>query len=184
MVNEYSARTIARESTGWAIAFGGLLIILGLFAIMAPLIAGVAVTAMFAWLLIIGGIAHLVLAWHVRGAGAHIWEALIGLAYIAMGVYLLVQPLVGLVALTAVLGAYLLIKGIFQLVLWFRVRGIPGAGWMLFDAAVSLILAGMIWMHLPNSATWVIGTLVGFAILFTGVSRIALATHARRLAAV
>jgi uncharacterized membrane protein HdeD (DUF308 family) len=184
IVNEHPVRTIARESSGWAIAFGGLLIILGLFAIMAPLIAGVAVTALFAWLLIIGGGAHLVLAWHVRGAGAHIWEALIGLAYIVMGVYLFFQPLVGLVALTAVLGAYLLMKGIFQLILWFRVRGMAGAGWMLFDAVVSLILAGMIWTHLPNSSTWVVGTLVGFAILFSGISRIALATSVRRLAAI
>jgi uncharacterized membrane protein HdeD (DUF308 family) len=184
MVTEYSAPAIGRKSVSWTIAFGVLLIILGLFAVMAPLIAGVAVTVMFAWLLIIGGIAHFVLAWHVRGAGAHIWEALIGLAYIVMGIYLFYRPLLGLVALTAFLGAYLLIKGIFQLILWFRVRGISGAGWMLFDAVVSLILSGMIWMHLPYSATWVIGTLLGFAILFSGISRVALAMHARRLAAI
>jgi uncharacterized membrane protein HdeD (DUF308 family) len=55
---------------------------------------------------------------------------------------------------------------------------------MLFDAVVSLILSGMIWMHLPYSATWVIGTLLGFAILFSGISRVALAMHARRLAAI
>jgi uncharacterized membrane protein HdeD (DUF308 family) len=183
MVNGYSLRTIGRESAGWTIAFGVLLILLGLCALMIPLLAGVAVTAIFAWLLIFGGIAHLVLAWHGRGIGSHIWEALIGLAYIAMGGYLLYRPLVGLVALTAFLGAYLLIKGIFELILWVRIRGVAGSGWMLFDAVVSLLLSGMIWLHLPYSATWVIGTLLGFAILFTGISRVVLGMHARRVLA-
>ncbi|HEY4009228.1 MAG TPA: DUF308 domain-containing protein [Acidobacteriaceae bacterium] len=181
MVNAVPARVIGRDSVGWTLGFGVLLIVLGLIALMAPLVAGIAVTAMFAWLLILGGIVHLFLAWHARGAGAHLWEALIGIAYIVMGGYLFYRPLIGLVALTAFLGAYLLIKGIFELIMWFRLRGVPGSGWMLFDAVVSLLLAGMIWLHLPYSATWVIGTLLGFAILFSGISRVALALQARRL---
>jgi uncharacterized membrane protein HdeD (DUF308 family) len=38
-------------------------------------------------------------------------------------------------------------------------------------------------MHLPNSAVWVIGTLVGFGILFSGISRLVLGLYARRLVA-
>ena len=181
LLNEYPGRLIGRESVGWTIAFGVLLIVLGLLALMAPLLAGIAVTGMFAWLLIVGGVAHIVLAWHVRGAGAHIWEGLVGLAYIAMGVFLFFRPFVGLFALTAFLGAYLLVTGIFDIIMWFRLRGVPGGGWLLFDAIVSLILAAMIWFHLPYSTTWVVGTLVGFGILFSGISRIALAMQARRL---
>ena len=183
MANELPTRSIARESAGWTIAFGVLLIILGLFALMVPFIAGVAIAVMLGWLLIIGGIAHFVVAWHIRGAGAAVWEVLIGLAYIVMGVYLLVYPVTGLVALTAVLGSYLLIKGIFEIVLWFRMRHVRGSGWVLFDAIVSLLLAALIWAHLPNSATWVIGTLVGFGILFSGISRVVLGIHARRFIA-
>jgi uncharacterized membrane protein HdeD (DUF308 family) len=182
-VNEFPLRSIARESAGWTIAFGVLLIILGLIALMSPFIAGVAVAIMLGWLLILGGVAHLVLSWHLRGTGGLIWELLIGLAYIVAGVCLLAQPVVGLVALTAFLGAYLLIKGIFEVIMWFRVRHIRGSGWLLFDAIVSLLLSVLIWMHLPNSATWVIGTLVGFGILFSGISRLVLGVHARRLVA-
>jgi uncharacterized membrane protein HdeD (DUF308 family) len=68
--------------------------------------------------------------------------------------------------------------------MWFRVRHIRGSGWVLFDAVISLLLAILIWAHLPNSATWVIGTLVGFAILFSGISRLVLGLHARRFLAV
>jgi len=182
-VNGHSLRSIARESAGWTAAFGVLLIILGLIALMAPFITGVAVAVMLGWLLILGGIAHLVLSWHLRGTGGLIWELLIGLCYIVMGIFLLAHPVAGLVALTAFLGCYLLIKGIFELIMWFRVRHVHGSGWVLFDAVVSLLLAGLIWMHLPYAATWVIGTLVGFGILFSGISRLVLGMHARRLVA-
>lgn len=183
IANEYPVRAIARESAGWTIAFGVFLIIVGLFALMAPLIAGVAITVILGWLLILGGIAHLVVSWHLRHAGGFIWELLVGLAYIVMGIFLLAHPLAGLVALTAFVGCYLLIKGIFELIMWFRLRRIHGGGWVLFDAIVSLVLAGMIWLHLPYSAVWVIGTLVGFGILFSGISRLVLGIHAKRLGA-
>jgi uncharacterized membrane protein HdeD (DUF308 family) len=183
ITNEYPVHAVARESAGWTIAFGVLLIILGLVALMAPLIAGVAVTVMLGWLLILGGIAHLVVSWHLRHAGGFIWELLIGLAYIVLGVFMLAHPLAGLVALTAFIGSYLLVKGIFEIIMWFRLRRVRGGGWLLFDAIVSLLLAVLIWMHLPNSAVWVIGTLVGFGILFSGISRLVLGIHAKRLIA-
>ena len=173
-------RGIARGSVQWTIAFSVLLIVLGLVALAAPLIAGVLVESVIAWLLLFGGIGHLVLAWHVRGAGAHLWEALIGLAYIAAGIFLFLHPLAGLVSLTLFLGAYLLIKGIFELIAGFSVRRIAGGNWLLLDAAVSIILAGFIWLHLPYAASWVVGTLLGVSILFSGISRLVLALAARR----
>jgi uncharacterized membrane protein HdeD (DUF308 family) len=173
-------RSIARESVGWSIGISVLLILAGLIALAAPLIAGVLVETIIAWLLIFGGIAHLVLAFHVRGAGAHLWEALVGVVYIAAGIFLLLHPLAGLVSLTLFLGAYLLIKGIFELIAGFTLRGVPGGGWLFLDAVISIILAAFIWLHLPYAAGWVVGTLLGVAILFSGISRLALALAARR----
>lgn len=173
-------RGIARQSVGWSIGFSVLLIVLGLVALAAPFIAGVVIESIVAWLLIFGGIGHFVLAWHVRGAGSHIWEFLIGLAYIAAGVFLFLHPVAGLVSLTLFLGAYLLIKGIFELIAGFVARGVAGGGWIFVDAVISIILAVFIWLHLPTSAEWVVGTLLGVAILFSGISRLALALAARR----
>ena len=130
-------RRIHPESVRWSIFAGCALILLGILAIAAPLLAGVALETIIAWLLIFGGISHLFLAWHVRGAGAHTWEILIGLAYLLAGGYLFFHPLSGLVGLTAILGAYLLL---------------------------------------------IIGTLIGITILFSGISRLALAMAARRTA--
>ena len=178
MVSE--VKGIARESLGWSIALSVLLIVTGLIAICAPLLAGVAVTAVVAWLIVFGGFLHLWMAFHVRGTGAHIWQVLVGLAYLATGGYILLHPVAGLIGLTVVLAVYLLLVGLFELALAMKIRPLPGSGLMFLDAILSLILAGIIWWHLPGTSTWAVGTLVGIAILFSGVSRLMLSTAAKK----
>lgn len=175
-----TVRHIGQQSVGWAMAFSVVLILLGLAMLALPLFAGVAVTAIVAILLILGGIAHLVFAFHVRGAGAHLWEALIGILYLVAGGFLFLHPLAGLVSLTFFLGAYLLLKGILELVTGFTLRGLRGGVWLFVDAVISILLAVLIWIHLPIAATWAIGTLLGVALLFSGISRLALSLAARR----
>jgi uncharacterized membrane protein HdeD (DUF308 family) len=167
------------SSMRWSVAISVLLIVLGVFALFAPFFAGVVLVSVIAWVLMIVGCVHLWAAWHTRGKGAELWEALIGLAYIAAGIFLLMRPLVGLVSLTLVLAVYLLFKGIFELARALRLRPKPGTGWMFLDAMVSLLLAVVIGWHFLSSATWVIGTLLGIAILFSGIARLAvtLLTH-------
>lgn len=170
----------AERSHGVSIAISVLMIVLGLLALAMPLLAGVAVASLFAWGLILVGLLHLVFAWQVRGVGAHLWEFLVGLIYVLAGVYTFVQPLAGLVGLTVILGAYLLIKGCTELVGGLVARRMPGSVWLLVDGIVSLILAGIIWAHVLAAATWVIGTLLGFSILFTGLSRLLLLLTVKR----
>lgn len=172
--------TSVNRSHGVSIAISVLIIILGLLALAMPLLAGVAVIAIVAWGLILVGVLHLVFGWMVRGVGAHLWEFLVGLIYVVAGVYTLMHPLAGLVGLTAIIGAYLLIKGCAELVGGLVGRRMPGSGWLLVDGVVSLILAGIIWAHVLAAATWVIGTLLGFSILFTGISRLLLLLTVKR----
>lgn len=175
-----TVRGIQKESVGWSIGLSVVLIVLGLLALAAPLAAGVAINVIVAWLLMVAGLGHLVFGWHIRHAGGLTGEVLVGIAYLAMGLYLLFHPLVGLIALTVVLGIYLLVKGLIELAGWSRLRSVTGSAWLLIDGAVSVILSGLIWWHLVGTATWVVGTLVGFAILFSGISRLMLAMSARR----
>ncbi|MDE1160878.1 MAG: DUF308 domain-containing protein [Acidobacteriaceae bacterium] len=178
---EAGLRGIARESVGWSIGLSVVMIVVGLVALAAPLAAGVAVTGVVAWGLLLLGVLHLWFAWHTRAAGALIWELLIGGAYLFAGIFILTHPLAGLVTLTLLLGSYLLIKGVVEIIGGFSTRGVPGGGWLLIDGVVSLILSAMIWFHLPSTAVWVIGTLIGFSILFSGLSRLFLSLAARRV---
>ena len=82
---------------------------------------------------------------------------------------------------TVILAVFLLVEGILELALYFRVRQVRHAGWVLFDGIVTLILGILIWTHWPSSAVWVIGTLVGISLIFSGISRFMLSLAVRNI---
>jgi len=158
------------------------MIVVGLVAIIVPPLAGIAATIFIAWLLLICGGMHLVYGWHSRGAGGVLWEILIGILYIAAGIYILVNPVAGLASLTLGLAFYLFAEAILEFILGTQMRGIKGAGWLWVDGGVNLILAIMIWRTWPASSVWLIGTLVGIGILFTAFTRLMISMAAHRVA--
>jgi uncharacterized membrane protein HdeD (DUF308 family) len=95
----------------------------------------------------------------------------------------LLHPVAGLASLTLLLAIYLFVEAVLELVLGFRLRPRPGSGWLLFDGIVTLVLAILIWRSWPSSSEWVIGTLVGISMLFSGTARLSLSLGARRVLA-
>jgi uncharacterized membrane protein HdeD (DUF308 family) len=172
------------KSIGWSIALSVLLILAGLFAILIPPLSGLAVTLIFAWMMILSGITHFVFAFKTHTTGGVLWELLVGAIYLFTGVYLLLHPLDALIALTLILAVYLFFEGIVETILSFQLRPRHGANWLLIDGIVTLILAFMIWRSWPASTVWVIGTLVGISMIFSGFSRLMLSLAARRALAV
>jgi uncharacterized membrane protein HdeD (DUF308 family) len=160
-----------------------LMIVAGVLAIVAAPVAGVAVALLVGWLLVFSGAAHLVFAWHTRSAGGLFWELLLGAVYVLIGAYILFHPVAGLASLTLALAIYLFIEGILEFALSFGIRPKPGSGWLLLDGIITLILAVMIWRTWPSNTEWVIGTLVGISMLFSGVTRLGFSLAARRLVA-
>ena len=171
----------ARQFTGWSIAVSILMILAGILAIGIPLAAGIAVNIVIAWLLLLAGAAHLVFAWELRTIGGAIWQLLLGVLYIAVGVYLLAHPLAGLLTLTLFLAVYLFLEGVLELILAFQVRTRQARGWLAVDGVVTLILGFLIWRTWPASTEWVIGTLVGISMIFSGSTRLMLSMAARSL---
>lgn len=178
-----STGTIVKKSVGWSIGLSVLMILAGILAVAVPQAAGIAVNILVAWLLVFSGGAHLVFAWHTRGAGGIIWELLLGILYILVGGYLLFNPVAGLASLTLALAIYLFAEAVLEFILSFRLRPMPGSGWLLFDGIITLILAIMIWRTWPSSAEWAIGILVGVSMLFSGISRLMISMAARRVLA-
>jgi uncharacterized membrane protein HdeD (DUF308 family) len=172
----------ARHFTGWSIAISILVILAGILAIGLPVAAGIAVNIVVAWLLIFAGAAHLVFGWHLRGIGGVLWQMLLGVLYIGIGVYLLAHPVAGLATLTLALAIYLFVEGVLELILAFQVHSRQARGWLVLDGIVTLILGFMIWRTWPASTEWAIGTLVGISMIFSGSARLMLSMAARSVA--
>ncbi len=173
---------IVKKTVGWSVMLSVLMIVAGILAIIVPPASGVAVTILVGWLMVFSGAAHLVYGWDTRSSGGLLWGMLLGILYIVTGGYVLLNPVAGLASLTLVLAAYLLAESILEFILSYRLRPLPGSGWLLVDGIVTLILAIMIWRTWPSSSLWAIGTLVGISMLFSGFARLTISLATRRVA--
>jgi uncharacterized membrane protein HdeD (DUF308 family) len=172
---------LAPKAINWSIALSILLIIAGLFAICIPSISGIAITLFFGWAMILSGITHFIFAFKTHTTGGRIWEVLVGAVYLVTGFVLLMHPLDSLLVLTLVLAYYLFFEAIVEFIQFFQLRPRHGAVWLLIDGIITLILAIMIWRAWPASSIWVIGTLVGISMIFSGFSRLMLSLAAKRV---
>jgi uncharacterized membrane protein HdeD (DUF308 family) len=160
--------------------WGVLLVVFGVMAVGSPFLAAVAVNVVVAWLILFAGVVHLALAFRAHGAGSMIWKALVGIAYLCFGAYLLVHPVLAVATLTLVLASLFVVEGILDIVLYVKMRPIHGSSWMLLDGIVSLLLGAMIYMQWPSSSGWAIGTLVGISLIFSGVARVMMSLAVRK----
>lgn len=171
----------AGRFTGWYIVAAILFILLGLFAIVEPTLAGLGVAILVGWLLILGGISHFIAAFDGGGARRVIFHILAGIVYAIGGLYLLTHPLMGLSTLTLFVAAMIVAVGVFEIIAYIRHRGEAASVWMLINGIVAILLGGLIWFHWPSSSVWAIGILVGVNLLMTGFSRLMLGLAGRAL---
>jgi len=171
---------IVRQASTWSIVWGIALIVFGILAIGSPFLAAVAVNAVIAWLIVFAGVVHIVLAFHAHGAGSTIWKLLVGIAYLCFGAYLVMHPVLGVVSLTLILASLFLIEGVLNIVLFFKMRSLGGASWMLVDGIITLLLGLMIYLQWPSSSAWAIGILVGVSMIISGVARVMMSLAVRK----
>lgn len=179
-MNELNTADIAKKAVNWSIFISVIMIVAGLWAIAQPYHAGLAVNIFLGWMLVIAGIGHLVFAWYTRRTGSLALKILLGLLYLAVAFYLLEHPARGLKTLTIAIAFYLLIEGVTEIILFFQHRQANGAMWFLLNGIITLVLGGMIFYTWPGNTEWVLGTLVGISIFFSGVSRLMISLAAKR----
>ena len=171
---------LSRQVSNLSIGLSILLIVLGVLAILLPVEFSFGVVMVVAWLLMISGVVQFVHAFQCKGVGSVIWKILIALIYFASGLYLRLNPGLGVAALTLLLIGFFVVQGVIEIFFYLRTRHSGVSGWVLFDGIITLILGLMIWRHWPSAALWVIGVLVGINMIMTGMTRLMLTLAIRR----
>jgi uncharacterized membrane protein HdeD (DUF308 family) len=167
------------KNVNGSLLIGILLIVLGIVGIALPTASTIFAETWFALILVSAGAAKLVYSFQTRDQGGFLWKLLLSILYTATGAMLFFNPLTGILTLTLLLGTFLLTEGVFELILAFRLRPQQNWTWALGNGIITLLLGAMIWFQWPFNAPWLIGTLVGGSVLFTGVSRVMLSLNAR-----
>src|ERR1700722_19847500 len=162
---------------------GIVLVILGLAAVMLPLIATLATAILVGWVFLLSGIIGLAATFRMRHAPGFWWSLLSGIIGIVAGIVLLRWPLSGALSLTLILTLFLVLEGLVSILYSLEHKRELSGKWgaMLFSGVVDLFLAAIIFAGLPGTAAWAIGLLIGINLVFGGVALIAMALHARKI---
>jgi uncharacterized membrane protein HdeD (DUF308 family) len=171
-------RQVQEHSTS-IILLGVGLLLLGVLTLFAPLMAGVAIAVLVGMFVLAAGVVRSVFAFKARSWGSGIFGFVVGIVCILGGLYLLLHPLLNLLALSVFLAAYFIVDGAFVVFFAFRLRPIKGWAWMLFGGVMSIVLGLLIWVQWPASGAWSIGILVGIYLVFGGWSLIGIGFEAR-----
>jgi uncharacterized membrane protein HdeD (DUF308 family) len=181
---ETAGRALARSLRDhWKLFLieGIVLVVLGIAALLLPLIAGLAVAILFGWLFLALGVVGLLTTFSMRHAPGFVWSLLSAILTIALGIALLAFPGIGLISLTYLLIAFFIVEGFVTIMyaLEHKRELTQRWGWMLLSGVVDLVVAVLILLGLPGSFAWALGVIVGINLLFGGASMLAMALAAR-----
>lgn len=167
-----------RETWKSFMVLGIILVLTGGFAMVFPLGTAYGIEIFVGILLVISGGAWMInlIATHRHG---FVWQLLLSLIYLGVGIMLLVYPLSGVVTLTLVLGICFLVSGSFKSMFALASRKTQGWGMVLVSGLLGMIIGILILASWPSSSEWLIGLLVGIDLLFAGMTMIMLALAAR-----
>lgn len=153
---------------------GIAMLALGLAALIFPVFSTVVATLMVGWMVLFFGAITLFGAFSIHGTGPFFGGLLVALLALAAGVFLLVNPLAGAVALTLMVAGLFSLQGAFEISFAFEMR--PHEGWvtMLISGIISVIVTIWIVATWPGISLVLLGVLFGVNFVSTGIAYISL----------
>ena len=169
----------------FAIAEGILLIILGIIALIFPVLASVWVTGVIAVVFLVGGVVGWIsnLARSKRmGRWICFWRLVVSTLFIVAGASMIsnfrspADAAEQVATLSLAIGIVFLVEGVVAFFNGLSHSNRPGAGWAVANGVITFILGLLIVTLKFWGLLWVLGVLVGISFLFSGIDLIALSS--------
>ncbi len=155
---------------------GILLTALGLAMLLLPKITTITFGLMLCLAFIIYGGYKAINAFMTRNYSRHfIFNMILGLILIAIGVLLYLAPMFNLILITSIIGVYFFLESISSMAFGVQNRKTLYFWWAdIFVAILQFLLGLIIIVGLPSTALWVIGILAGINFLIAGMVMISM----------
>ena len=162
------------------LAMGLISLIGGILALAHPFIASILVLQFVAAIFILVGVLQVLFT--LRSPFGLSWFDLgMGILQIVIGLMLATNVLGGLVSLTLILALLLLIEGIVLVLAGVGLRPFRPWLWLVIAGAVSILLAVIVLAGLPETATSVLGILLGIDLVSNGAWLVVVGLLLRRV---
>jgi uncharacterized membrane protein HdeD (DUF308 family) len=162
------------DSSGWFIALGIALALLGMVAVIRSFAAAVNSMIFFGWLLLTASVAEFVgadMVGHWTGFFLHLLAAIL---LLVTGLLVLFRPAINPDVATLVMSMFFLIGGLYQVVASWAFP-LPGWGWQAFDGVIASAMGIALLIDWPVSGLKAIGLYIGIDLILSGCSWCALA---------
>lgn len=158
---------------------GVLSILAGIMAFANPFAATLTAELLAGYMFTAIGILTLVSAFQDQGWGARIWALLLGVLITVFGFNLIANPLEGVLRLTVIVAALMMVMGIFRIAIAFTSLAAGARGFLIVAGLISIALSIMIFSSFPWSSTVVLGTFLAIELISNGISMIFVALDRR-----
>jgi uncharacterized membrane protein HdeD (DUF308 family) len=159
---------------GWFLAFGIVLAVLGIAAVVRSFTATIASMIFFGWMLLFAGVVEFINAFMVGHWAGFFLHLLASIFFLATGFLFLIKPVISAEVATLVMSLFFLIGGLYQFIAALCTH-LPGWGWQVFDGILASLMGVLLMVQWPLSGLWAIGLFIGIDLIFCGFSWVALA---------
>lgn len=168
------------HSWGWLLAFGIVLAVLGVAAVIRSFSATIASMMFFGWMLLFAGVVEFVNAFMVGHWAGFFLHLLAAILLVVTGFLLVIRPLISAEVATLVMSMFFLIGGLYQFIASICTH-LPGWGWQALSGVISSLMGILLLAQWPLSGLWAIGLFIGIDLIFAGWAWVALALNLRKL---
>lgn len=151
---------------------GVMALLAGIFALLNPIAATLAVETIAGASFLAIGLLQAIFAFREDGWKARLWSLIIALAFIALGVMLLSNPIAGAASLTIMVAAMLFIAGVAKFFMALTFDRNEAYWAVLLSGVLSVILAMMIMFNMPASIAVTLGVIFAVELISNGISMI------------
>ncbi|GAA5067657.1 HdeD family acid-resistance protein [Lysobacter panacisoli] len=164
------------------VLYGVVAVLFALIAFVAPARTAVALAWAFGVMALAEGILSAIALFRSDIAVSKGWLALYAFASIAFGILAVTNPLATAGFLLLFLAAWLIVAGIYRIVLAIRIRKEITGEWMIALSGALAIALGVLFVMSPAAGLVTVALWVGLGALFYGVLQIVAGFRLRRLA--
>jgi uncharacterized membrane protein HdeD (DUF308 family) len=155
---------------GWFVALGVVSILAGMFALTDVVAFTLVSTIFIGAMLLVSGIFQIIHAFATRTWGQFALTVLLGLLYIAGGLLIMDEPVNGTFIITLMLLIALVVSGIVRIVIALRHRELKYWWLMALGGLCSAAIGIWLFLALPWSSLFILGTLIAVELLIQGVT--------------
>lgn len=156
---------------------GILMIIIGVFGILAPSFIGMAFNTFVGSIFLVAALALAVNAWHNKQQNMSLWLRPFVLAALALIIF--IHPAIILGVLGLLIAIYFLISGFSSIVVSFELHS-SAKIFSLLNGVISLILGVVVLTNWPFSSAWIIGLIIGVTFIFDGIALLSIANQVKQ----